>query len=52
VVSSSFLGSIRRTVVTLGDGTPVSIQHAVRDQLQVGDQVRVRFVGQPASVEA
>lgn len=52
VVSSSFLGSIRRTLVRLADGTPVSIQHAVRDQPQVGDPVSVRFVGQAASVEA
>jgi putative spermidine/putrescine transport system ATP-binding protein len=51
VVSSSFLGSIRRTLITLADGTPVSIQHAVHDQPQVGDQLRVRLADQHATVE-
>jgi putative spermidine/putrescine transport system ATP-binding protein len=51
VVASSFLGSIRRTSVVLEDGTRVLVQHSVRTEPQPGDRLRLRFVGEPASVE-
>ncbi|CAN5127199.1 ABC transporter ATP-binding protein [soil metagenome] len=49
VVSSSFLGSLRRTVVRLDDGTLVSVQHEVGQQHQPGDDVRIAFRGRPVS---
>ena len=52
VVSSSFLGSLRRTYVTLADGTLVAVQHDVIDQPVRDDEVRLRFKGRPTIVTA
>jgi putative spermidine/putrescine transport system ATP-binding protein len=49
VVASSFLGSLRRTIVRLDDGTLVSVQHEVGQQHQPGDAVRIAFRGRPVS---
>jgi putative spermidine/putrescine transport system ATP-binding protein len=49
VVSSSFLGSLRRTIVRLDDGTLVSIQHEVGEVREVGETVRIAFRGRPVS---
>jgi len=45
VVTSSFLGSLRRTQARLGDGFVVSFQHDVADALQPGDSVNLRLKG-------
>ncbi|MDN4649497.1 ABC transporter ATP-binding protein [Curtobacterium sp. PsM8] len=50
VVSSSFLGSIRRTTVRLDDDTIVTIQHEVGDRRVSGDPVAVRLLGAPVAV--
>jgi putative spermidine/putrescine transport system ATP-binding protein len=52
VVSSSFLGSFRRTVVRLDDGMLLSVQHAVEEALESGAAVAVAFRGAPARVTA
>jgi putative spermidine/putrescine transport system ATP-binding protein len=49
VASTSFLGSVRRTTVRLGDGTLVVVQHDVSDRPQPGDGVHVKLKGRPAS---
>ncbi|MCU1514718.1 MAG: Spermidine/putrescine transporter ATP-binding protein, partial [Microbacteriaceae bacterium] len=50
VISSSFLGSLRRTRVELHGGEFVSIQHETGILLEVGQTVHLRFTGQPVSV--
>ncbi|MDP9027927.1 MAG: ABC transporter ATP-binding protein [Actinomycetota bacterium] len=45
VVTSSFLGSLRRTQARLDDGFVVSFQHDVADALQPGDTVNLRLKG-------
>lgn len=52
VVSSSFLGSLRRTSVRLNDGALVFLQHSVRVHPSVGERVHLRFSGAPVSVES
>ncbi|TFD53424.1 ABC transporter ATP-binding protein [Cryobacterium frigoriphilum] len=52
VVSSSFLGSLRRTTVRLADGTSVFVQHDVRLRPQPGENVCLTLTGAPVSVEA
>jgi len=52
VLISSFLGSLRRTSVRLAQGGTVVVQHDVRDRLQVGEAVSVRFSGAPVAVQA
>ena len=49
VVSSSFLGSLRRTQVMLSDDSLVSIQHDVDTRPQPGDAVFLRLKGAPVS---
>ncbi len=49
VVSSSFLGSLRRTQVVLDDGSLLSIQHDVDTKPDAGAAVFVRFKGAPVS---
>jgi len=51
VVSSSFLGSLRRTTVRLGDGTSIFVQHDVRRRPRPGEVVHLRLTGAPVSVE-
>lgn len=48
VVSSGFLGSIRRTIVQLQDGTEVASQHDSDVAFRPGDRVRITFT--PAAV--
>jgi len=50
VVTSSFLGSLRRTQVRLDDDTIVSVQHDVNERHEPGDQVVLRLKGAPVSV--
>ena len=50
VVASSFLGSLRRTRLTLWDGTLVSVQHAVSEHPQPGESLGVRLRGNAVSV--
>jgi len=52
VLISSFLGSLRRTSVQLAQGGTVVVQHDVRERLQVGEAVSVRFSGAPVPVQA
>ncbi|MBP1326898.1 putative spermidine/putrescine transport system ATP-binding protein [Leucobacter exalbidus] len=52
VVSSGFLGSVRRTVVRLSDGTELASQHDAAHEFRPGDAVRVSFVRTPVTVTA
>jgi putative spermidine/putrescine transport system ATP-binding protein len=45
VLTSSFLGSLRRTQVRLDDGFVLSVQHDVEDALQPGEIVHLRVKG-------
>jgi len=49
VVTSSFLGSVRRTSVRLEDGLVLTVQHEVSDRREPGETVRVSFRGGPVS---
>ncbi|CAN5335995.1 ABC transporter ATP-binding protein [soil metagenome] len=49
VVSSSFLGSLRRTQVALEDGSLLSVQHDVDTRPLPGDAVHLRLKGAPVS---
>jgi putative spermidine/putrescine transport system ATP-binding protein len=49
VVSSSFLGSLRRTQVILSDDSVLSIQHRVDLRPQQGDSVFLRLTASPVS---
>jgi putative spermidine/putrescine transport system ATP-binding protein len=50
VISSSFLGSLRRTQVLLADETIISVQHAVRQNPIPGSTVHLTLNGAPVSV--
>jgi putative spermidine/putrescine transport system ATP-binding protein len=50
VVSTSFLGSLRRTFTRLDDGTIIAVQHDVADRREAGDAVALRFKGRPVAV--
>ncbi|MCL2514809.1 MAG: ABC transporter ATP-binding protein [Microbacteriaceae bacterium] len=50
VVSTSFLGSLRRTFVRLDDDTVVAVQHEVGDRLEPGAAVALRFTGRPVVI--
>ena len=50
VVSSSFLGSFRRTTVRLASGALVRIQHGATGQPTVGERVFVSLSGAPVAV--
>ena len=52
VVTSSFLGSFRRTQVRLADETVVAVQHDVASRYEPGDDVRVILAGRAVSVAA
>jgi putative spermidine/putrescine transport system ATP-binding protein len=52
VVTSSFLGSFRRTQVRLADDTVVAIQHDVTNRYEPGETVRVVLAGRAVSVAA
>ncbi len=49
VVSTSFLGALRRSVIAVGETTLV-VQHDVGDQLAAGEPVRLRLRGRPVAV--
>lgn len=50
VVSSSFLGSLRRTTVRLDDDTLINVQHEVRHAFEPGSAVHLTLNGMPVSV--
>jgi putative spermidine/putrescine transport system ATP-binding protein len=52
VVTSSFLGSFRRTHARLDDDTVVAVQHEVSERHEPGDAVLLQFKGAPVSVLA
>lgn len=52
VVSSSFLGSFRRSTVRLVDETIVAVQHEVNICPVAGDAVFLQFTGSPVSVSS
>ena len=51
VVTSSFLGSLRRTVVKLEDGVLITVQHDAADTKLPGEHVTVAFAGRPVCVQ-
>ncbi|WP_313543557.1 ABC transporter ATP-binding protein [Leifsonia aquatica] len=50
VLTSSFLGALRRTNVRLADGTELAVQHAAGDVLALGERVNIALSGAPATV--
>jgi putative spermidine/putrescine transport system ATP-binding protein len=52
VVSTSFLGSLRRTRVELSDGSMVSVQHAAGEYREPGAEVQLELAGAPVSVSS
>jgi putative spermidine/putrescine transport system ATP-binding protein len=50
VVSTSFLGSMRRTAVALEDGTVIAVQHAPGFVPEVDSTLRLEFTGAPVAV--
>lgn len=51
VVSSGFLGAIRRTVVQFSDGSTVASQHGAGEAFRAGDRVTVAFAAEAVTVE-
>jgi putative spermidine/putrescine transport system ATP-binding protein len=51
VITTSFLGSLRRTRVLLDDGTLLTIQHDVSDHPEPGQAVKISFRGRPVSAK-
>ena len=49
VLTSSFLGSLRRTRVRLDDGSELVVQHEVGHHARPGDRTGVKFSGRPVS---
>jgi putative spermidine/putrescine transport system ATP-binding protein len=52
VLTSSFLGPVRRTTVELPDGTLIAVQHGATERLEAGERVGIRFVGRPVPVQS
>jgi putative spermidine/putrescine transport system ATP-binding protein len=52
VVSTSFLGALRRTRVQLGDGTELAVQHGARETPEPGARVHVEFAGTAVTATA
>jgi len=52
VVASSFLGSLRRTMVRTADGTVVAVQHDASDTVAPEQPVRLAFAGHPVAVRS
>jgi putative spermidine/putrescine transport system ATP-binding protein len=52
VVTSSFLGSFRRTHVRFADDTIVAVQHEVSERYEPGAAVTLKLKGSPVSVLA
>ncbi|MFB2584345.1 ABC transporter ATP-binding protein [Herbiconiux liukaitaii] len=51
VVSTSFLGSFRRTSVALEDGTVIAVQHAAGFVPEIDSSLLLQFAGAPVAVE-
>ena len=51
VISTSFLGAMRRTRVRLDDGSELAVQHGPRETPAAGDRVAVALTGTPVTVE-
>ena len=51
VITTSFLGSLRRTRVLLDDGTLLTVQHDVADRPEPGEAVKISFKGRPVSAK-
>jgi putative spermidine/putrescine transport system ATP-binding protein len=51
VVSTTFLGSLRRTSVRVDDGTVLFVQHGVLQNPMLGERVHLRLTGAPVTVE-
>jgi len=49
VITTSFLGSLRRTRVLLDEGTLLTVQHDVAEHPEPGQAVKVSFKGRPVS---
>ncbi|MFF1878647.1 ABC transporter ATP-binding protein [Leifsonia sp. NPDC058230] len=49
VVSTSFLGALRRTQLRLQDGTELAVQHAARETPEPGSAVHVELAGTPVT---
>lgn len=49
VLTSSFLGSVRRTTVRLDDGVLLTVQHDAADAMAPGARTNVAFSGRPVS---
>jgi putative spermidine/putrescine transport system ATP-binding protein len=52
VLTTSFLGALRRTRVRLEDGTELSVQHGARQRPEPGERVAVGLAGSPATAAA
>ncbi|TFV98119.1 ABC transporter ATP-binding protein [Leifsonia flava] len=50
VQESTFLGSIRRTLLLTSDGVPLRMQHAAEQRLEFGEHVHVRVAPAPVAV--
>jgi putative spermidine/putrescine transport system ATP-binding protein len=50
VVTSSFLGSVRRSTVRIDPDTVLTVQHDAGDRRVPGESVTVRFTGAPVAV--
>ena len=51
VITTSFLGSLRRTRVLLDEGTLLTVQHDVAEHPEPGQAVKVSFKGRPVSAQ-
>jgi len=49
VITSSFLGSLRRTIVRLDDASVLTVQHDASDVRFAGARVNIAFTGRPVS---
>ena len=50
VLTTSFLGALRRTRVRLEDGSELSVQHGARERPEPGERVSVALSGSPVTV--
>jgi putative spermidine/putrescine transport system ATP-binding protein len=51
VLTTSFLGALRRTTVELADGTAVSVQHGTDESPAEGEAVHLAFSGRAVALE-
>ncbi|WP_285116129.1 ABC transporter ATP-binding protein [Leifsonia sp. fls2-241-R2A-40a] len=50
VLTTSFLGALRRTRVRLEDGTELALQHGARERPEAGERVAIGLTGSPVTV--